>query len=79
LKRLSRKQICRTVLLVACDLLPGDPPPAIDDSKICVGDPRRVVRQLSFKKKKKSPGPKNTLEKRITRFSTMCADSQALN
>ena len=63
----------------ASDLRPaGDPSPAIDDFKtLRTGDIWFYFRHNVFKNL--SPGPKYSLERRATLFSTICAKNQAPN
>ena len=56
---------------------PGGPSPAIDDLKI-IWATFDLVFVITFAKKI-SPGPKNILERRATRSSTICAKNHALN
>jgi hypothetical protein len=62
----------------AGDLRPtGDPSPAINDFKNSAGEVVFCFRHNISKKL--SPGPKNSLGRRATRISTICATNQALN
>ena len=55
----------------------GDPSPAIDDFKNYMGDVWFSFRHNFFKNYLQDL--KNSLEKRATRFSTICAKNQGLN
>ena len=55
----------------------GDPSPTIDDFKNYAGDVWFCSHYNVFKTV--SPRPKNSLERRAARFSTICAKIQALN
>jgi hypothetical protein len=64
--------------ITAGDLRPaGDPTPAIDDFKNYTGEIWFSFGHNFFKKL--SPGPKHSLERRGTRFSTIYAKNQGLN
>jgi hypothetical protein len=56
----------------------GDPSPAIDDSKTYPGDVWLCFRH-NFIFKHYHQDLKNSPERRVTRFPTICAKNQALN